>query len=132
MQAISSGCIEPAERGARYHLLLEIAADDAGGVGALGFHSARRNGVDADFARAEFGGEHARYGVDTAPLVAECTAAGQHRLLACYRGDVDDAAATPGRNVWPLPWRRRIVPSTLVLNCRWNSSSVMSSSGWKR
>jgi hypothetical protein len=44
------GLAESAECGARHHVLLEIAADDTGGVGALGLHPARRDGVDADLA----------------------------------------------------------------------------------
>src|SRR5260370_2768757 len=57
------GLAEPTERGARHHVLLEIAADDTGGVCALGLHPARPDGVDADFARAELAGEHARHRV---------------------------------------------------------------------
>ena len=44
------GLAEPAERGARHHVFLEIAADDAGGVGALGLHAADRSlSEEADY-----------------------------------------------------------------------------------
>src|SRR5258707_7066574 len=50
------GLAEPAERGARHHVLFEIAADDTSGVCALGLHPARRDGVDSEFSRARLGG----------------------------------------------------------------------------
>ena len=61
-------------------------------MGALRLHPARRDGVDADFARAKLGGEHARQRVDrTLGGRVDCRC--RHRLLAGHRRDVDDAAA---------------------------------------
>src|SRR5258708_3691949 len=54
------GLAEPAQRGARHHVLFEIAADDTGSVGALGLQPARRHGLAADCARANLGGWRAR------------------------------------------------------------------------
>ena len=47
------------KRGARNHLLGEIAADDSGGVRPLSLNAARINGVHADLARTQFFRQHA-------------------------------------------------------------------------
>src|SRR4051812_41309756 len=47
------GLAETAERGARHDLLLEVAADHADLVRALGLDASGRDDVDADVARGE-------------------------------------------------------------------------------
>src|SRR5258707_11040107 len=49
------GLAEPAQRRARHHVLLEIAADHTAGLGALPLHPAPRDRDDADLAPAKLG-----------------------------------------------------------------------------
>jgi hypothetical protein len=65
---------EPPERGARHHVLLEIAADDAKLLRAFGFHAARIDGIYPDFFGANSFAS-TRVAGSSAPLVAEYTTA---------------------------------------------------------
>jgi hypothetical protein len=57
-----AGLSEPAEGGLGDHGFFHVRAEEAGGLGAFGFDEAGVDGVDADFAGAEFlgqdGGDH--------------------------------------------------------------------------
>ena len=86
------GLAGAAERGFGDGILVEIGADEAGGVGAFGFDDAGVEGVDADALGAELEGEDAGDGVDRT-LGGGVDRAGGRRDAADQRADVDDAAA---------------------------------------
>src|SRR5476649_679762 len=57
---------DAAQRRLGFDTLLEIAADEAGGMGAFAFHHAWIDGIDADLARAQFRGHHQGDGIQRA------------------------------------------------------------------
>jgi hypothetical protein len=121
-----AGLADAAERGRASHFLLEVAADEAGGVDAFGLDHAGVERVDANLAGSE--------------LLRERAGDGVHRALG---GAVDEAVPRPSAATEPmlmmlpplgLKWVSAACvvssrPSTLTLNCLWKCSGVTASMG---
>ena len=73
-------------------VLLEVAADEAGGMGAFAFHHAGIDGIDADLARAQFRSQNLGDGIHRA-LGAGIDGGAGNAHAADDGRDVDDAAA---------------------------------------
>jgi hypothetical protein len=126
MSAMSLGLADAAERGAGDYFLVEVAAEEAGGVDAFGFDHAGVEGVDANLLRPSSWASEPVIGVDGA-LGGAVDGAGRH-AVGGYGADVDDAAAIRGE-VESASWVVRSRPRTLMLNCLWKWSGVTPSMG---
>src|SRR5271170_860326 len=83
---------ETTEGSLRHCAFLEVTADEACGVDALGLDHSRVDRVDADLPRTKLLGENAGDGVDR-PLGAGIDRGGWRSAAADYGTDVDDARA---------------------------------------
>jgi len=130
MCAMSRGCPRRTERGACDHRLFEVTADDACRVSASVSTTARAMALTRIFSRPEFRGQHARNRVHRRPFVADIDRSPRDRGLLATELILMTLPPFRFQNTAPPLWSARIVPAHLVLKWRWNSSSVMSSSGW--
>src|SRR5580658_1849416 len=84
-----AGLADAAKRGAGNYFLVEVAADEAGGVDAFGFDHPGIERVDANLLAAKFLGKRLRHGIYSA--LGGAVDRGCAYAVRSDRADVDDA-----------------------------------------